>query len=93
MVKLNKIYTRTGDNGHFLMALDVARWMDLDSYHARFEGLVAAIKASGDGVLLPGEVRWENYRKSIVKGVGLEVPTAETVASLAAQVKIAPPWT
>lgn len=86
-------FTRTGDNGHFLMALDVARWMDLDSYHARFEGLVAAIKASGDGVLLPGEVRWENYRKSIVKGVVLEVPTAETVASLAAQVKIAPPWT
>jgi len=85
-------FTRTGDNGHFLMALDVARWMDLDSYHARFEGLVAAIKASGDGVLLPGEVRWENYRKSIAKGVVLEERTAEAVASLAAQVKLAPPW-
>ena len=86
-------FSRTGDNGQFLMALDVARWMDLDSYHARFESLIAAIKASGDGVLLPGEVRWENYRKSLARGVVLEERTAEAVASLAAQVKLTPPWT
>ena len=92
VASLYKNFTRNGDNGHFLMALEVARWMDLNSYHARFEGLVAAIKASGDGVLLPGEVRWENYRKSMANGVVLEEQTAETVASLAAQVKLTPPW-
>ncbi len=85
-------FTRFGDNGHFLMALDVAHWMDLDSYHARFEGLITAIKASGDGVMLPGEARWENYRESMAKGVVLEELTAETIASLAAQVKLVPPW-
>jgi ureidoglycolate dehydrogenase (NAD+) len=92
VASLYKDFARNGDNGHFLLALDVARWMDLDSYHTRFEGLVAAIKASGDGVLLPGEVRWENYRKSMANGVVLEEQTAETVAGLAAQVKITPPW-
>ena len=85
-------FTRAGDNGHFLMALDVARWMDLDSYHARFEGLVSAIKASGYGILLPGEVRWENYRESLANGVVLDERTAETAASLAAQVNLVPPW-
>jgi len=92
VASMYKDFTRTGDNGQFLMALDVARWMDLDGYHARFDGLVAAIKASGDGVLLPGEVRWENYRKSLANGVVLEERTAKTVANLAAQAKIAPPW-
>jgi len=85
-------FTRVGDNGHFLIALDVARWMDMDSYHVRFEGLVTAIKASGDNVMLPGEVRWENYRKSMARGVVLEERTAETTASLAARVNLTPPW-
>ena len=92
VASIYKDFTRAGDNGHFLMALDIARWMDLDSYHARFEGLVAAIKASGDGVLLPGEVRWEHYRESLANGVVLEGRTAEAAANLAAQAKLAPPW-
>ncbi|MBC8035864.1 MAG: Ldh family oxidoreductase, partial [Rhizobiales bacterium] len=48
-------FARSGNNGHFMLALDVKRWMSLDEYHARFEGLVSAIKTSGEDVLLPGE--------------------------------------
>lgn len=65
-------FARNGDNGHFVMALDVRRWMDPDTYHARFDGLAAAVKGSGGGVLLPGEVRWEHYRDSLARGVALD---------------------
>ncbi len=62
-------FARNGDNGHFMLALDVRRWMSLDAYYARFEALVAAIKGSGEDVLLPGEVRWENYRDNHANGL------------------------
>ena len=65
-------FSRNGDNGHFLMALDIARFMPIDDYHARFEGLVAMLKASGDNVLLPGEVRWEHFRDAQANGVEVD---------------------
>lgn len=65
-------FARSGGNGHFFMALDVTRWMDIETYHTRFDGLVAALKASGDGVLLPGEIRWEQYRDALANGVEVD---------------------
>jgi LDH2 family malate/lactate/ureidoglycolate dehydrogenase len=65
-------FTRHGDNGHFMLALDIARFMPLEDYHARFEALVAMLKASGGDVLLPGEVRWQNWRDAVAHGVEVE---------------------
>ena len=65
-------FTRNGGNGHFMLALDISRFMPLDDYHARFEGLVAMLKASGGHVLLPGEVRWENWRDAVANGVEVD---------------------
>ena len=62
-------FSRSGDNGHFVLALDISRFIAIDDYHARFEGLAAALKASGGNVLLPGEVRWEKWRDSRDRGV------------------------
>ncbi|MCB1380069.1 MAG: Ldh family oxidoreductase [Alphaproteobacteria bacterium] len=62
-------FSRNGDNGHFLLAVDVARFMPMDEYHARFETLVAMLKTSGDGILLPGEHRWAARRDSAVHGI------------------------
>ena len=62
-------FSRRGDNGHFVLALDISRFMPLTSYHARFDGLVAMVKASGGHVLLPGEVRWENWREAEAHGI------------------------
>ena len=73
-------FSRSGDNGHFVLALDIARFMPLESYHARFDGLVAMLKASGGHVLLPGEVRWENWRDALANGV--EVDDAKWAALL-----------
>ena len=71
-------FTRRGDNGHFMLALDITRFISLADYHDRFDGLVAMLKASGGHVLLPGEVRWENYRDAITNGV--EVDEAQWMA-------------
>jgi ureidoglycolate dehydrogenase (NAD+) len=65
-------FSRHGDNGHFLLALDVSRFIGIDGYHARFDGLVAMLKGSGGNVLLPGEVRWENYRDAEANGVEVD---------------------
>jgi ureidoglycolate dehydrogenase (NAD+) len=73
-------FSRGGGNGHFVIALDIARFMPLENYHARFDGLVAMLKASGGHVLLPGEVRWENWRDAMANGV--EVDDAKWAALL-----------
>ena len=65
-------FNRNGENGHFMLALDIARFMPIADYHARFESLVAMLKASGGHVLLPGEVRWENWRDALANGVEVD---------------------
>ena len=65
-------FSRHGHNGHFLLALDISRFIDIETYHARFDGLVSMLKASGGHVLLPGEVRWENYLDALANGAEVE---------------------
>lgn len=68
-------FTRSGGNGHFLLALDVSRFMSMDEYFARFDALVSMVRSSGDGVVLPGEARWQNIRES--QSLGIEVDDAK----------------
>jgi ureidoglycolate dehydrogenase (NAD+) len=74
-------FTRNGGNGHALIALDVSRWMPMEDYFTRFEGLVTLLKASGENVLLPGEVRWQHWRDA--EAHGIEVDDARWQALLA----------
>ena len=85
-------FARNGGNGHFMLVLDVARWMSLDDYHMRFEALVSAVKASGEGVLLPGEVRWENYRNNLESGIALDAAAASDAGAIARDAGLATPW-
>ena len=84
-------FARSGGNGHFMLALDVGRWMSMDDYHARFEGLIAAIKASGESVLLPGEVRWQNYRDSMADGIAIAPARWSEMVKTAGELGIAAP--
>ncbi len=84
-------FARSGGNGHFMLALDVGRWMSMEDYHARFEGLIAAIKASGEGVLLPGEVRWQNYRDSVVGGIAIAPGKWKEIVEIAGEAGVAVP--
>jgi LDH2 family malate/lactate/ureidoglycolate dehydrogenase len=85
---------RGGNNGHLMLALDVQRWMPMDAYHDRFDGLVAAIKASGGGaeVLLPGEIRWRHHRDGLADGIALDDALRATLEGLAAPLGVAVPW-
>lgn len=65
-------FERNGNNGHFLMAIDISRFMTMDDYYARFDSLVSLIKGSGDNVLLPGEVRWQHWRDAQQHGVDID---------------------
>ena len=65
-------FSRNGHNGHFLLALDISRFMPMADYHTRFDGLVAMLKASGGHVMLPGEVRWENWRDALAHGAEID---------------------
>ncbi len=85
-------FTRSGDNGHFVMALDVSRWMSMDEYHARFDGLAMALKASGDKVLLPGEMRWQTYRDNLANGIAIDPIIAKSVGGFALDAGIKPPF-
>jgi LDH2 family malate/lactate/ureidoglycolate dehydrogenase len=66
-----KDYSRPGNNGHFFIALDIQRFMPIESYYERMEGLVALLKASNpkSEVLLPGEIRWLNYDENMKRGI------------------------
>ena len=80
-----------GNNGHLMMAIDIERFMPLPVYYHRMEGLVRLIRASQpDGeVLLPGEVRWREYRDSRRNGIRLDPPVRKSLDEIAAAVGMA----
>lgn len=94
VASMYKNMSESGHNGHFLMALDISRFMPMESYHARFEAFVAAVKGSGPAgsVRLPGEVRWQNHRDNLAAGIRLDVRLRDTLAAMAQPYDIAPPW-
>lgn len=65
-------FERNGNNGHFLMAIDITRFMPIEVYHARFDSLVSLIKGSGGNVLLPGEIRWQHWQDAQANGVEID---------------------
>jgi ureidoglycolate dehydrogenase (NAD+) len=74
----------TGDNGHFMLAIDIARFLPLPLYYERIETLAAWLEASGDpGVVqMPGARRWAARRENAARGIRLDAPTAQALAEL-----------
>lgn len=77
-------FTRGGDNGHFLLAIDIGRWMTAAQFEDRFAGLAAAIEASGPGARLPGAARWDAEARSRREGISLDERQWQAVHALAA---------
>lgn len=92
-----KNFAETGDNGHFMLALDISRLMPMAEYHARVEQLIAWVKASagaaaGSKVLVPGEVRWGAYKESLRSGIALDSSTRRSLEGLAGKYGVVVPW-
>jgi len=87
-------FQESGNNGHFMMAIDINRLMPTEIFFDRMEMLVAIIKGSGAGneTRLPGEKRWNNYKHNMVAGVQLEDKTRELLLEISRPHAIVPPW-
>src|SRR5690606_22660443 len=87
-------FTASGGNGHFFIAIDIARFMDLEVFVQRLENLLEAIRASGPGgarVAIPGAVRWEHYEDSELGGVPLDAASLGALEELAARLDLSGP--
>ena len=86
-------FDESGHNGHFVLALDVARWMPLETYFSILEQLIADIKRSNPviEVLLPGEIRWRNLEDNAARGVALDEKLEAELRALSQPYEIAFP--
>jgi ureidoglycolate dehydrogenase (NAD+) len=90
-------FAESGNNGHFMLALDIAKLLPLDEYLERVEHLVDLLKGSSDdstgrGVLIPGEIRWENLDESTRIGVPIDRRTRTALEGLATVYEVDVPW-
>jgi len=87
-------FVENSDSGHCLIAIDVEKWMAMHEFYQRFEALITLLKASGakNQVLLPGEVRWQNYKDNLVAGISIPPAMVTTLDKLSDKYGISPPW-
>lgn len=83
-----------GHNGHFMLAIDPARFMPIAQFTERLEMLVAMVKASNPEteILMPGEIRWQTYNDNVSNGLVLGTPAREAIKSISEKFKVDPPW-
>jgi len=84
-------FTRNGNNGHFMVVINVGRWLPIELFSERLEILVDEIRASGDGVRIPGETRWESIRRLTREGIPVVHGTWRQIAALASESGLVPP--
>jgi len=94
VASMYKDFDRNGQNGHFILALDVRRWMPMEEYFTRMEFLTKALFESGEdgAVRLPGDSRWKCYEESLANGVTLERSTLQALEGLARDHNVDLPW-
>lgn len=86
-----KNFEESGNNGHFFIAIDISKLMPLETYYTRMESFISLLRSSGpddqssnrNGVLLPGELRWETYEKNKKQGLVINAETSAELKKLA----------
>lgn len=84
----------SGNNGHFMLVLDISRLMSMQTYYERLESLVSILRESGsdNNILLPGEKRWLNFENNMKNGISLDEKTRKLLLELSEPHGIRPPW-
>lgn len=85
VASMYKEFSRGGDNGHFVMALDIGRFMALSDYFDRFDGLLGLLRQSGSHVLYPGEARWNEAATSESSGIEVDDTQWDALRALQAR--------
>jgi len=83
-------------SGHFVMALDIARFGPLDAFEARIERMIAEIKAVplADGfeeVFYPGEIEARNEARHLRDGLDVPTKSLRDLAEAAARLGVPAP--
>ena len=83
------------NTGHFIIALDISRFIPLDPFKAQMDRQLRDLKASKvlpgfDSVRLPGEQRRTRRAERISKGVPVFPEVVELLDKLASELKIKP---
>lgn len=86
-------FERSGNSGHFILVLDIERWMPRAAYEARFETLVEMIgvQDAGGDVRLPGAGRWRELAQSQTLGIEVAQSTAAMLGKLADELGVPSP--
>ena len=89
-------FDRPQDVGHFMMALDVQRFLPLEEFRERMQGLIDAAHAvdpapGSAGVLLPGEPEASLRRERLSSGIDLPGPVCTELSRLGAEAGVAFP--
>ncbi|WP_212524282.1 Ldh family oxidoreductase [Actibacterium sp. MT2.3-13A] len=94
VASMYKDFERHGNSGHFILALDIARWMPIETFYDRLELLAGMVASSGgEGcVRLPGDARWDAMAENREQGIALEDKTATALRELAGALGTAVPW-
>nr|WP_306265154.1 Ldh family oxidoreductase [Pararhizobium sp. IMCC3301] len=87
-------FAEKSDSGHCMIAIDIEKFMPLADFLSRFEALIALLKASNpvDEVLLPGEIRWANFRRNSERGLEIPQPVRADLTALSANFQVPVPW-
>ena len=85
---------RKGENGHFMLAIDIGRWMPLDEFGERMETLCRWLvpQDAPEGARLPGDARWTEMARSLSDGVLVEDNTVGAIEKLACELGLEPAW-
>lgn len=83
-----------GNNGHLMLAIDIARWMPLEQFQQRAEALATALlmPTGSHDVRLPGDARWEEFSRSEWEGILIEDHTLIQIEKLANDLGVALDW-
>ncbi len=74
--------------GHFMMAIDIEHFIEIESFYDRLEQFVQSIKFSklakgAEEILIPGELEYRNKRANAEKGLVYDLSLIEEINALA----------
>jgi LDH2 family malate/lactate/ureidoglycolate dehydrogenase len=92
----SKNFTVDGSE-HFFYAIDIAQFVDLDTFYNELESTMSDIRAlppaeGFDAVRLPGELEWERSLRWRRAGIPLHRDHVKKLEELAAGMKLSVPW-
>ncbi|WP_108610436.1 Ldh family oxidoreductase [Aminobacter sp. MSH1] len=95
--ELTNLYERLDHpqrNGHLLIAIDIAKFVELSTFKRRVGEYMSLIKMSRlapgfDEILVPGEIESRNFERQQIEGITISRSVVEELLNLASRLNIA----